>query len=203
MPLWNARHTSPPFWCPLSPQMAKHISFSPSPSTGLSLVGFSHLLFLPSLLHLRLFLCILQMRILSQTHSSPVYTNQPLRLGAAVMGRTSGTPQDSSLQCWELSYTIWKVTLQLLPEVFVPLGQGFRPAKKSLNREFFLCYFWFHLLSISLEILWDHSLIGIICHFHSGPDCNNCKDQIKWKPVRQWILKSGWFWSYGVHFTLG
>lgn len=46
---------------------------------------------------------------------------------------------DSSLWCWGLSYTIWKVILQLLPET-APLGQDFRQGKKSLNRKLLLLF---------------------------------------------------------------
>ena len=151
MRFWNVQHTNPPFWCPPSPQVAKRTSFPPSPFTGPSLVGFSHRLFLSCLLHLSLLLCVLQM--LNRPHSSPAYASQRLWWGAAVVVRTSGTARDSSLWCSELSYAVREVTLQLLPEAFAPLGQGFRQVQKSLNRKLFLCCFWFHLLPISLEIL--------------------------------------------------
>lgn len=130
-----------------SPPRAKQISFPLSPSTGPSLVGSSHLLFLPFLFHLRRLLSIFQMRILSWAQNSPVYANQPLRLGAAEMCRTSDTPWDSSLWCWGLSCTIWKVILQLLPEA-APLGQGFRQAKNSLNRKLFLLFMFLPALNL-------------------------------------------------------
>lgn len=47
------------------------------PFTGPFLLGFSHLLFLPSLLHLRLFLCMLQMWMLSRFLNPSVYRCKP------------------------------------------------------------------------------------------------------------------------------
>lgn len=126
--LWNAQHTPPPFWCLPSPQMAKQISFPLSPFTSPSLVEFSHLLFLHFLLHLRFFFHVFQIWILSWTQNSAVYANQPSRLGAAEMCRTSDTLWNSRLWCCGLSYIIWKVILQLLPEA-APLGQDFRQEK--------------------------------------------------------------------------
>lgn len=73
------------------------------------------------------------------TQNSPVYANQPSRLGASEMCRTSDTLWDSRLWCWGLGYTIWKVILQPLPEA-APLGQDFKQEKKSLNRKFFLLF---------------------------------------------------------------
>lgn len=87
----------------------KNISFPLSPSTGSSLVGFSHLMFLPFLLHLRFFLSIFQIWVLSWAQNSPVYANQPSRLGAAEMCRTSDTLWDSSLWCWGLSTLFGKL----------------------------------------------------------------------------------------------
>lgn len=116
----------------------KNISFPLSPSTGFSLAGFSHLMFLPFLLHLRFFLSIFQIWVLSWAQNSPVYANQPSRLGAAEMCRTSDTPWDSSLVLGaELHYLESYCTAAAKS---CSPRSGLQAGKKSLNRKFFLLF---------------------------------------------------------------
>lgn len=122
-----------------------------------------------SLLHHSIFLGILQMWMLSHIQISGVCK-------PALQARGSCGEQDfrhsPGQQHPKLRYCAWKVTLQLLPEVFAPCSQGFQQAHKCLNRKVFLCCFWFYLLSVSLEVLQEHSPVGMIHHLCSHPDCN-------------------------------
>lgn len=84
--------------------------------------------------HHSIFLCILQMWMLSHTQISGVCKPALQARGSCGEQNFRHSPGQ---QHPKLRYCAQKVTLQLLPEIFAPCSHGFQQAHKSLNRKVF------------------------------------------------------------------
>lgn len=206
--LRNAQHIPPPFRCLPSPQRAKQISFPLSPSTSPFLVEFSHLLFLPFLLHLRFFLGIFQIWILSWNTKFSSICKPALKV------RGIWNVQDFRHTLGQPSLVL-RAGLHYLESYFTAAARscssrsGLQARKKIFKQEVFSAiYFSRNFFSSTCsQFPWKYCenipVVGKFVTSILSLTVVSAKKQTKWKIICQWVLKSGWFLSYSVDFTLG